>query len=52
MAQLLIECRICKIKTAHRIVQVANDLPPDTHVMECGGCGVLGVMRYRQDIDA
>ena len=43
-------CRVCKEVKPHKVVIVANDLPPDTHVMECLGCGVLGVMRWKQDL--
>lgn len=46
------ECRICKKVQPHSIVNVSNDLPEYTHVMECQGCGVLGVMRWKQDLDA
>lgn len=52
MDQPSINCRICKKTTPHTIVNVANDLPPDTHVLECQGCGVLGVMRWKQDLHA
>ena len=48
-AMHLVECRVCKAKTDHKIVQVTDNLPPDTHVLECLGCGVLGVTRWRQD---
>ena len=45
-------CRICKKVTPHTIVVVTEDLPDYAHVFECGGCGVLGVMSWKQDIDA
>lgn len=43
-------CRVCKAVMPHTVVVVNDNLPPDTHVMECGGCGVLGVMRWKQDV--
>jgi Pyruvate/2-oxoacid:ferredoxin oxidoreductase delta subunit len=46
------KCRICKCVMPHQVVKVNDDMPPDTAVMECMGCGVLGVMRWRQDLDA
>lgn len=52
MDQPSINCRICKKITPHTVVKVADNLPPDTHVLECDSCGVLGVMRFKQDIDA
>jgi len=47
MAMPLVECRVCKSKKDHKIVEVTDNLPPDIHVMECLGCGVLGVMRWQ-----
>ena len=43
-------CRVCKAVKPHVIVIVNDNLPADTHVMECQGCGVLGVMRWHQDV--
>ena len=43
-------CRVCKKVMPHEIVVVSNDLPDYVHVMECQGCGVLGVMSWKQDI--
>jgi len=45
-------CRICKTVMPHTVVIVSDNLPPDTQVLECNGCGVLGVMRFRQDVEA
>jgi|694.fasta_scaffold154738_7 MinD superfamily P-loop ATPase len=52
MAMPLVECRVCKAKTDHKIVVVTENLPDYVHVMECNGCGVLGVMSWKQDLDA
>lgn len=46
------DCRVCKKVQPHTIVVVTNDLPDFVHVFECRGCGVLGVMSWKQDIDA
>jgi hypothetical protein len=45
MATASTNCRICKKIQSHKIVTVTDNLPPDVHVLECMGCGVLGVMR-------
>jgi hypothetical protein len=37
-------CRICKKKTDQRIISEFSDrLPPNLALLECQGCGVLGV---------
>lgn len=45
MAIASINCRVCKKTQKHRIVKITDNLPPDVHVLECMGCGVLGVSR-------
>lgn len=45
MATASINCRVCKTKQKHKIVKITDNLPPDVHVLECMGCGVLGVAR-------
>lgn len=42
-AKYVMECRICKKKTRHIIRVVTDQMPPDTHVVECQGCGVNGI---------
>jgi hypothetical protein len=38
------KCRICKKATEQRIVEEFSlRLPPYLYVLECQGCGVLGV---------
>lgn len=37
------DCRICKANLDHRVVRVTDKLPANVHVLECLGCGVLGV---------
>jgi len=36
-------CRICKIKTTGLLRRVGDTLPPGIEVLECTGCGNLGV---------
>ena len=43
MASLKHRCRICKAVMEHMIVKVTDNLPPNVEVLECMGCGVLGV---------
>jgi hypothetical protein len=45
MATASTKCRVCKKTQKHKIVTITDNLPPDVHVLECMGCGVLGVMR-------
>jgi len=44
-------CRVCKAVKPHTIVVVTDNLPDFVHVMECNGCGVLGVMSWKQDVN-
>jgi hypothetical protein len=37
------DCKICKLSKDHKIVRVTDRLPANVHVLECLGCGVLGV---------
>ena len=41
--ELAFDCRICKVSKDHKIVRVTDKLPANVHVLECLGCGVLGV---------
>ena len=43
VALLKHRCRICKAVMEHMIVKVTDNLPPNVEVLECMGCGVLGV---------
>ena len=43
MALLKHRCRICKAVMEHMIVKVTDNMPPNVEVLECMGCGVLGV---------
>jgi hypothetical protein len=43
MAMLRFNCRICKVLTNHRNITEFNNLPPGLLVVECLGCGVMGV---------
>ena len=43
MAQVSNNCRICKKVTQQKVVIITDDLPPNVQVLECLGCGVLGV---------
>jgi len=36
-------CRVCKETMNHKLVIVTEDLPPNTHTMECTGCGSLSI---------
>ena len=36
-------CRVCKEIREHRIVKISDDLPPNTHAVECLGCGSLSI---------
>lgn len=37
-------CRIEKKLTDHEIVKVTDILPPYTEVLQCCGCGALGIV--------
>lgn len=43
------ECRIEKKITTHEIVKVVDTLPPYTEVVQCCGCGVMGVVILDKD---
>jgi hypothetical protein len=47
MATALTNCRVCKKTQKHKIVVITDTLPPDVHVLECMGCGVLGVSKLQ-----
>jgi hypothetical protein len=49
MATASINCRVCKKIQLHTIVKITDNLPPDVHVLECRGCGVLGVSRVEAE---
>ena len=51
MATASTNCRVCKTTQSHKIVIVTDKLPPDVHVLECMGCGVLGVMSIHMPVD-
>ena len=51
MATASTNCRVCKKIQNHKIVTVTDNLPPDVHVLECMGCGVLGVMSIHMPVD-
>jgi hypothetical protein len=36
-------CRICKEVTLQITRRVSDLLPPNVHVLECTGCGCLGI---------
>ena len=37
------KCRMCKIEILHQVRIVCDLLPPNVHVLECTGCGYLGI---------
>jgi MinD superfamily P-loop ATPase len=43
MAQVSSNCRICKKVTVQKVVTITDNLPPNVQVLECLGCGVMGV---------
>ena len=43
MAMLRFNCRICKNIQDHTNITEFNNLPPGVLVIECRGCGVMGV---------
>jgi MinD superfamily P-loop ATPase len=51
MAQVSNNCRICKKVTQQKIVTITDNLPPHVQVLECLGCGVMGV-ELVGDLDA
>jgi hypothetical protein len=36
-------CRLCKTEVLHQVRMVSDLLPPNVHVLECTGCGFLGI---------
>ena len=38
-----LQCRVCKEAMSHIIRQEFDTLPPNTYLVECYGCGVLGI---------
>ena len=40
---LTLDCRICKKKRAHTIIEEFDQLPPNLYCVQCTGCGVMGV---------
>jgi hypothetical protein len=51
MATASTNCRVCKKTQDHKVVTVTDTLPPNVHVLECMGCGVLGVAQVQIDAD-
>jgi hypothetical protein len=43
MATLRFNCRVCKALQEHKNITEFGNLPPGLLVVECLGCGVLGV---------
>ena len=43
MATLRFNCRVCKALQDHKNITEFGNLPPGLLVVECLGCGVLGV---------
>ena len=48
--ELAFDCRVCKQNINHKIVTVVDTLPANVHVLECLGCGVLGVRQVSDDM--
>jgi hypothetical protein len=51
--ELAFDCRsaVCKGKNTKHIVRIVVDtLPPNVHVVECMGCGVLGVRQVSDEM--
>ena len=48
--ELAFDCRICKVSKDHKIVRVTDKLPANVHVLECLGCGVLGVRMVNDEM--
>lgn len=51
MATASTNCRVCKKIQKHKVVTITDNLPPNVHVLECMGCGVLGVLQVQVDAD-
>jgi hypothetical protein len=43
MAMLRYSCRVCKTVQDHKNITEFDNLPPGVLVVECLGCGVMGV---------
>jgi hypothetical protein len=43
MAMLRYNCRVCKTVQDHKNINEFDTLPPGVLVLECLGCGVMGV---------
>jgi len=50
--ELAFDCRICKMSKDHKVVRVTDRLPANVHVLECQGCGVLGVRSVSDEMVA
>ena len=50
--EIAFDCRICKVSKTHRVVRVTDKLPANVHVLECMGCGVLGVRSVSDEMVA
>jgi hypothetical protein len=48
--ELAFDCRVCKKNIAHKVVTVVDTLPPNVQVLECMGCGVLGVRQVSDEM--
>jgi len=40
---LTLNCRVCKKKRSHIVIEEFDQLPPNTYCVQCQGCGVMGV---------
>lgn len=46
------KCRVCKAMIDHAVIpEFSRTLPPHLAVVECGGCGVLGVQMLKLQTD-
>ena len=41
--KLKIKCQICKEKMPHKLRQEFQNMPTNAYLVECEGCGVLGI---------
>jgi uncharacterized Zn finger protein len=41
--KLNLKCRLCKTKMPHKLRQEFENLPQNAYLVECEGCGVLGI---------
>ena len=41
--KLKLDCRLCKTKMLHKLRQEFENLPQNAYLVECEGCGVLGI---------